>query len=92
MGRIANFIDGAYLNYVLRDEFRGPRIDFESLANKMAGGREILRTYLYDCLPYQSPTPTQEEKERFSKKQAFLHRLGLAASIRGAAWPIRVPR
>src|SRR2546426_813438 len=37
----------------------------------MAGGKEILRTYFYDCLPYQSPNPTQEERTRFGKRQGF---------------------
>ena len=37
----------------------------------MAGGREILRTYSYDCLPYQSNPPTVDEKTRFLKHQGF---------------------
>jgi uncharacterized LabA/DUF88 family protein len=72
VSRIANFIDGAYLQYLLRNEFGSSKINFSLLATKMAGSREILRTYYYDCLPYQSATPTQEEKERFGKKQKFL--------------------
>jgi uncharacterized LabA/DUF88 family protein len=71
MSRIANFIDGAYLQFVLREEFGSPKIDFGRLAQKVADGREILRTYFYDCLPYQSQNPTQEERERFGKKQRF---------------------
>jgi uncharacterized LabA/DUF88 family protein len=71
MSRIAIFIDGAYLQFVLKEEFHSPKIDFRLLAQKAADGREILRTYFYDCLPYQSQPPTQEEKERFGKKQGF---------------------
>lgn len=71
MGRIAIFIDGAYLQFVLKEEFNSPKIDFTLLAQKVASGKEILRTYFYDCLPYQSPTPTQDERDRFGKKQRF---------------------
>ena len=71
MGRIANFIDGAYLQYVLKEEFGLPKIDLGLLATRMAGGREILRTYFYDCLPYQSSPPTPDEIDRFGKRQGF---------------------
>jgi uncharacterized LabA/DUF88 family protein len=75
MSRTAIFIDGAYLQFVLKEEFSSPKIDFHLLAQKVAGGREILRTYYYDCLPYQSPNPTKEENERFGKKQRFFSAL-----------------
>ncbi len=75
MARIAIFIDGAYLLYTLREEFESPKIDYSLLATKIAGNRELLRAYLYDCLPYQSPKPTQEENERFSRRQRFFSRL-----------------
>jgi uncharacterized LabA/DUF88 family protein len=74
MGRIASFIDGAYFQFLLKDEHGSASIDFDRLAKKMADGREILRTYYYDCLPYQSATPTAEERERFGRKQRFLAR------------------
>ncbi len=75
MARIGIFIDGAYLQYMLKEQFALPKIDFNALALKLAGGREILRTYYYDCLPYQSANPTAEERERFGKKQRFLSSL-----------------
>ncbi len=78
MARIANFIDGAYFQFllILKEEFGSPKIDFNLLAQKMAGGREILRTYFYDCLPYQSSTPSSEEADRFAKRQKFHFALG----------------
>ncbi len=76
MTRIAIFIDGAYFQSTLKAEFGSPKIDFNLLGKKMADGREILRAYFYDCLPYQSPQPTKEEKERFGKKQGFFAALG----------------
>ena len=45
MGRIAIFIDGAYLQYTLRDEFASAKTCFRKLVTRMAGGREILRSY-----------------------------------------------
>lgn len=75
MGRIAIFIDAAYLQFTLKGEFNSPRIDFQKLVGKMAGDREILRSYYYDCEPYQSDPPTKEEKERFSKVQRFHYAL-----------------
>ena len=71
MFRVANFIDGAYLSYMLRDEFSLAKIDFGKLARMMSGEREILRTYYYNCLPYQSSPPSQDERARFSRTQQF---------------------
>ncbi len=71
VSRIANFIDGAYFQFMLKDEFKEAHIDFRKLAEFMAGGLEILRTYFYDCLPYQSPNPTPDERTRFGKRQGF---------------------
>lgn len=71
MPRAAIFIDGAYLDFILRDHFGLPRIDYHRLANELAGDVEILRTYYYHCPPYQSSPPSQEERERFSRADKF---------------------
>lgn len=71
VARIAIFIDGAYLSFLLRDEYGLVKIDYKALADKMADGIDILRTYYYNCPPFQSATPTQEERERFSRTQSF---------------------
>lgn len=70
MARIAVFIDGAYFAKVLK-EFGAPRISFDALVKRVTAGADLLRTYYYDCLPYQSPQPTDEEKGRFAKHQSF---------------------
>jgi uncharacterized LabA/DUF88 family protein len=75
MSRVAVFIDGAYLDYVLRDEFPEARIDYGKLSERLTAGIELLRTYYYHCLPYQSPSPTPEEALRFSRRQKFYHAL-----------------
>ena len=45
--RVALFIDGAYLDYVLRAEFKGARIDYRALSEQLADDSDILRTYCY---------------------------------------------
>ncbi|MCL4515948.1 MAG: NYN domain-containing protein [Firmicutes bacterium] len=75
MSRIALFIDGAYFDYILRNEFGLPKIDFEKLANVMSDGVDILRSYYYHCPPYQSDPPTEEERKRFSAKEKFFYNL-----------------
>lgn len=73
--RCAIFIDGAYLEFVLKGEFGRPSVDFGALVKGIAGQRELLRAYFYDCLPYQSARPTPDERERFARRQRFHHAL-----------------
>lgn len=73
----AIFIDGAYLQRVLADEFGRARIDFGRLAVNMAGETDVLRTYYYDSLPYQSRSPSAHEQERFDSARRFYHSLDL---------------
>lgn len=75
MGRIAIFIDAAYLNYTLKNEFNAARIDFQKLVLRIANGRDILRSHFYDCPPYQSSPPTPDEATRFGKHQKFVYAL-----------------
>jgi uncharacterized LabA/DUF88 family protein len=69
--RIAIFIDGGYLEKIIKNEFSEVPIDFSKLVETLVGGRELLRTYYYNCLPYQSNPPTSEESERFANKERF---------------------
>ena len=71
MSRIAIFIDGAYLDKLLKNEFNLAKIKYDALAAMMAEGSEILRTYYYNCPPYQSSAPTPDERERFARAQRF---------------------
>jgi uncharacterized LabA/DUF88 family protein len=75
VARIAIFIDGAYLDFTLRQEFGEARILYDKFSERLADGNDILRTYYYNCLPYQSNPPTHEERERFSKAQSFMRAL-----------------
>ena len=69
--RIAIFIDGAYLANVLRNEFNGARIDFQTLSKTIAGDSEILRTYYYNCLPFQGNPPLPDDKARYDAARRF---------------------
>ena len=73
--RCAIFIDGAYFEKVLKYKFGEPRIDFEKFSTELAKDIQILRTYYYNCMPYQSNPPTADQKERFSNMDRFINRL-----------------
>lgn len=91
MTRVAIFIDGGYLTELLKKEFgteelgsssdkvkKPVKIDFDKLAKEIAkriGNVEILRTYYYNCLPYQSSPPSNDEKKRFENAQSFFSAL-----------------
>ncbi len=74
-GRVAIFIDGGYLDAVLRDEFGGARINYSALAQKLRLDSDILRTYYYHCPLIQSNAPTQEESRRYSGQLRFFKSL-----------------
>ena len=73
--RVAIFIDGAYLDNVLRNEFPNVQIDHQKLSESMAGESHILRTYYYHCAAYQSDPPTQQESIRYSSQRRFFQAL-----------------
>ena len=73
--RVAIFIDGAYLDSILKEEFGKARIDFHALSNKLCGQAEILRTYYYHCPVFQSNPPTPDENKRYSAQRKFFDTL-----------------
>jgi uncharacterized LabA/DUF88 family protein len=74
MQRIANFIDHAYF-WKLREYFGRPRINYGELARTLAGEAEILRTYLYDSLPYVDNHSTSTQRDHRENKRRFLSNL-----------------
>lgn len=66
--RAAVFIDNGYLSKVVPDDMK---IDFERFSSTVCGNRERLRTYFYDCMPYQSEPPTEDEKTRYASYCRF---------------------
>jgi uncharacterized LabA/DUF88 family protein len=71
MGRTAVFIDGGYLDKILKNLYGEARIDVGKLTDELVGSDEKLRTYYYHCPPYQSHPPTSAESERFANKTKF---------------------
>ena len=69
--RVAIFIDGAYLDYVLKDEFNDARIDYQVLSQSLTGDADLLRTHYYHCPVYQGNPPTQDERERYAAQRKF---------------------
>jgi uncharacterized LabA/DUF88 family protein len=82
MSRLAIFIDGGYLDKIAEHEFN-IFIDYSKLSSEIQNivsqntseNVELLRTFYYHCLPYQSSRPTPAEALRFSKKQSFFSML-----------------
>lgn len=78
MARLAIFIDGAYLDFLVRSEF-DMEVDLGKLANEVKGAVagltpepvDLLRTHYYCCPPYQSNPPTDEERQRYSNWRRF---------------------
>lgn len=82
MARLAIFIDGGYLANLAEHQFH-KWVDHEKLSNEIrdiiAGSTreplDLLRTYFYDSLPYQSNPPSNDEAQRFSRKRSFFSAL-----------------
>ena len=75
MARGVVFIDGGYFSKVLKIVFSLPRIDYEKFSDVVCQGFERLRTYYYDCMPYQSDPPTEEQRARYSAHDKFIFRI-----------------
>ena len=73
--RVAIFIDGSYLDNILRKEYNMAKINYQELANWMSGHKKILRTNYYACHPYQSYTPTEDEYRKLERSIKFFHML-----------------
>lgn len=82
MSRLAIFIDGGYFNALAEKHYR-VRIEFsrfvEEIRNvvvsKTPDSIDILRTFYYDCPPYQSQNPTAIERQRYGQKIGFFNYL-----------------
>lgn len=74
MLRYAVFIDGGYLRKVL-SAFKEPKICYQKLSDFFSQNDVRLRTYYYDCAPFQSNPPTAEERNRKAGFDRFLNNL-----------------
>ena len=73
--RAAVFIDGAYLTKILDVDFGKPKIDLSGFSDILCGNYERLRTYYYNCMPYQSCPATEDERRRFAAMDKFVYTL-----------------
>jgi len=69
-------IDGGYLDFLQRS-LGSPRLDYGRMANAICAhfGFSLLRCVYFNCLPYLSQNPTQEEQEAYRRKEGFYQRL-----------------
>lgn len=82
MARLAIFIDGGYYS-ALAEKHYHTRIEFpkfvEEIKNVIAAKTpesvDILRTFYYDCPPYQSLNPTISERQKYGQKIGFFNYL-----------------
>jgi uncharacterized LabA/DUF88 family protein len=78
MNQCAIFIDGGYFAKVLEKHFSKAKVDFQRLSDELSGSNERLRTYYYDCMPYQSNPATPEERTKHAVKAKFIHAISRA--------------
>ncbi|GAG04037.1 unnamed protein product [marine sediment metagenome] len=75
MENAAVLIDEGYFSAITKKFFESARVDFLKFSNILCKScrREI--TFYYTCMPYQSSTPTADERIRFANKDRFLNAL-----------------
>ncbi|MEM3485914.1 MAG: NYN domain-containing protein [Candidatus Methanomethylicaceae archaeon] len=73
--KVAVFIDGGYVRAILKKRFNELPIDYLKFSEELCKGCERFRTYYYNCPPYQSPSPTPEERRRKSDYDRFIEKL-----------------
>ncbi len=75
MMKAAVYLDGGYINAVLKNESL-PKVNYESFSDDMVKpGEERLRSYYYTCMPFQSTPATQDEKTRYTNASQFIYNI-----------------
>ncbi len=76
MDKALVLIDAGYFSKVLESLGR-PKIDFAKFSDLLCrrANSERLRTYYYDCMPYQSHNFGEEEMNRYALKRKFVSKL-----------------
>lgn len=77
MTRAAIFIDGGYLNKILKSQFNEAKIDYLKLSEKICAsiGVERLRTYYYYCTPIIRNENRKNDEVKVANAQRFLDNL-----------------
>ena len=74
MDKVAVFIDNGYFKKV--QDRMGLKVNYEKFSDEVVGNAySRFRTYVYDCPPFQSNPPTDEEIKRKSGFDAFKHNI-----------------
>ena len=73
VNQCAIFIDGGYFAKVTEVKFHRAKVDFQKLSDVLAGSVHRLRTYYYDCMPYQGNPPSPQERQKYTDKAKFFH-------------------
>lgn len=68
--RVMIFIDGSNFYHGLKNVVRRVNINFEKLAQKLCGERELVRVYYYNA-----PVKREESEERYRAQQKFFSAL-----------------
>lgn len=79
MFRCANFIDGGYLDNVMK-EAGIERVDYSLLSGMMSGDIPLLRSYYYHCLPYRPLKPTDKAKLLYDAKHRLFQAIELSSN------------
>jgi len=74
MNKAVVFIDGGYLNKVLENVFHRPLFSYEKFSDNLCNnaGSQRVRTYYYNCPPYQSSPPTSAERRKVADFDRFM--------------------
>jgi uncharacterized LabA/DUF88 family protein len=77
MDKAIVFIDGGYYAKVRRNVFNDAPIKLDKFSELLCSKHncERVRTYFYDCMPYQSDPPTADESWRTAQKNKFIYNL-----------------
>src|SRR6266566_7260211 len=75
MGKVAILIDNMYLQHI-QTEFQTGQIDITKLPKVLLReGEEHHRTWVFDALPYVSPSPTPDQLKKRNDKHRYLDAL-----------------
>jgi uncharacterized LabA/DUF88 family protein len=71
----AVFIDGGYVDAVLRDHFRFARINYQTLSDNLCSPYERWSTFYFHCPPWQDSPSSPEQRSRKSQMDKFFYSL-----------------
>jgi len=73
MTRTVVLIDGGYLSKILKNFFSSTKINLLLFSENLCDNSERDQTLYYHCMPYQSRSPTYEERRRYAAMDRFIN-------------------